>query len=219
MVAVETEELGVVAMKDFVKQHILAIEWALGCLAVLLPSVAWLSRADLSDLTLYDVFPPLGLVAFGLMWTHFVMGALRRYSGANLSDKRLFMPVSMGLVLALILLHPGLFWLALYMDGYGLPPQSYIEVYSTQLGFLAMGTVALMIFLAYELKRFFGEKSWWKYIDYLQIVGMVAIFVHAIGLGNELTIDWFMIVWLLYGVTLVAAIIYTEAYKRKRGSN
>lgn len=206
-------------MKNFVRTHILSIEWTLGSMAVVLPSVAWLSCADLTDLTLYDVFPPLGLVAFGLMWTHFVMGALRRYSGATLSDKRLFMPVSMGLVLALIVLHPGLFWLALYMDGYGLPPQSYMEVYSTQLSFLAMGTVALMIFLAYELKRFFGQKTWWKYVEYLQIVGMIAIFIHAIGLGNELTIDWFMAVWVTYGLTLAAAIIYSELYKRKKGND
>ena len=124
------------------------------------------------------------------MWVHFVVGALRRYGGVANEGRDVFKTVSMGLVLALILLHPGLFWLALYLDGFGLPPQSYMEVYATQLGFLVLGTLGLVIFLAYELKRFFGGRRWWKYIEWLQAVGMAAIFVHAIGLGSELTIDW-----------------------------
>lgn len=197
-------------MRDFVRKNIKAIEWALGAFVALVPAAAWLGNVELDDLTLYDVFPPLGLVAFGLMWVHFVMGALRRYSGVGTGGKDVFKTVSMGIVLALILLHPGLFWLALYLDGFGLPPQSYMEVYATQLGFLGLGTIALMIFLAYELKRFFGEKKWWKYVEAVQIVGMVAIFVHAIGLGNELKIDWVMLVWIFYGLTLGVAIVYSR---------
>lgn len=200
--------------RDFTKQYITIIEWVLGSLVVVLPAAAWVSQADLGDLSLYEIFPPLGLIAFGLMWTHFVMGALRRYSGAH-KKHDLYMNASMGLVLALLLLHPGLLWLALYMDGYGLPPQSYITAYSTQLGFVVLGTIALTIFLAFELKRFFGKKSWWKYIEWLQIVGMTAIFIHAIGLGNELRIDWFMLVWLFYGVTLAVSIIYSQVFYKK----
>lgn len=203
-------------MKDFLRSNIAEIEWLLGGIAVILPSIAWFSRANLGELTLYDVFPPLGLIAFGLMWTHFVMSALRRYAGVAGKKRDVYAVISMGLVLALILLHPGLFFLALYMDGYGLPPQSYIEAYSTQLGFLALGTVGLMIFLAYELKRFFGEKKWWKYIGALQIVGMIAIFIHAIGIGSDLAMDWFMVVWIFYGITLAAAIVYTEVDKRNK---
>lgn len=201
--------------RDFTKQHITIIEWILGALVVMLPAAAWMSQADLGDLSLYEIFPPLGLVAFGLMWTHFVMGALRRYSGIQKKKRNLYMSISMGLVLALLLLHPGLLWLALYMDGYGLPPQSYITAYSTQLGFVVLGTIALTIFLAFELKRFFGEKSWWKYVEWLQIVGMTAIFIHAIGLGNELRIDWFMLVWLFYGVSLAVSIIYSQVFYKK----
>jgi hypothetical protein len=207
-------------MREFIRTNIRAIEWVLGALVILLPTVAWLSRVQLSDLTLYDIFPPLGLAAFGLMWVHFVMGAIRRYSGVATDGRDVFKTVSMGLVLALILLHPGLFWLALYLDGFGLPPQSYMEVYATQLGFLALGTLGLVIFLAYELKRFFGGRRWWKYIEWLQAVGMAAIFVHAIGLGNELTIDWVLLVWIFYGMTLALAVVYSRLiYNEKETSH
>jgi hypothetical protein len=206
-------------MREFVRSNLDIIEWVLGALAVILPSAAWLSRNDLSGLTLYDIFPPLGLIAFGLMWTHFVMGALRRYAQVDLKQGRLYTSISMGLVLGLILLHPGLFWLALYLDGYGLPPVSYMDVYATQLAFLALGTLSLLIFLAYELKRFFGDRKWWKVIERLQIVAMIAIFIHALGLGNELRLDWFMGVWVLYGVTLLASSWYTFMHEYKEETN
>ena len=213
MVAVEGEEV----MREYISRHIVAIEWGLGALALIVPSITWLGRTELDDLTLYDIFPPLGLMAFGLMWTHFVMGALRRYAGVSASSHRLYMPVSMGLVLALIVLHPGLLWLALYLDGFGLPPQSYMQVYSGQLGLIALGMTALLIFLAYELKRFFGDRSWWKYVSGAQIVGMLAIFVHAIGLGNELRTDWFFVVWIGLGVTLVVSFLYSRMHTNTKG--
>ncbi len=206
-------------MREFLRKNISVVEWVLGALAVVLPSIAWLGRNDLNDLTLYDIFPPLGLIAFGLMWTHFVMGALRRYTYVELKQGRLYTTISMGLVLALILLHPGLLWLALYLDGYGLPPLSYMDVYAAQLGFLALGTVSLLVFLAYELKRFFEDRKWWKVIERLQIVAMIAIFVHALGLGNELRLDWFMIVWILYGITLLISSGYTIVHGNKEGKN
>ncbi|MBC7512061.1 hypothetical protein H7142_00155 [Candidatus Saccharibacteria bacterium] len=193
------------------------IEWTLGVTAVVLPTIAWLSRNSLSELTLYSIFPPLGIIAFGLMWTHFVMGALRRYSGSTSSPHWLYMNISMGLVLSLIVLHPGLLWVALYLDGFGLPPQSHLEAYSTQILFVTLGTIGLLIFLSYEFKRFFGQRSWWKYIEWLQILGMGAIFVHAIGLGGELQLSWFMVVWIFYGLTLAASFVYSR-FIYKKGS-
>lgn len=206
-------------MREFIRRHFTIIEWTLGSLAVILPVIAWLSRIELGDLTLYDIFPPLGLIAFGVMWTHFVMGALRRYAAVGRRERNLYLPVSMGIVLALIILHPGLFWLALYLDGYGLPPQSYMQVYSTQLGFISLGVVGLMIFLAYELKRFFGDRSWWQYVEKLQIAGMVAIFIHGLNLGSDIRMDWFMAVWVTYGVTFVAAVAYSQFIYKKQGRN
>ncbi len=203
-------------MREFIRKNLNEIEWTLGVFAVVIPVIAWLNRNSFSDLTLYSAFPPLGIIAFGLMWTHFIMGALRRYSGSDAKQHPVYMNISMGIVLALIILHPGLLWIALYLDGYGLPPQSQLEAYSTQIVFVSLGTLGLMIFLSYELKRFFGARSWWKYIEWLQILGMAAIFIHAIGLGSELKLDWFMAVWVFYGVTLAVSVAYSRfIYKNK----
>lgn len=201
-------------MRQFVKRNYVLIEWVLGGIAIILPVIAWLSVQH-RELTLYDIFPPLGLIAFGLMWTHFVMGALKRYADVETREPGLYMPISMGLVLALIILHPGLLWFALFLDGYGLPPESYLKAYSSQVLLVLLGSASLIIFLAYEFKRVFGQKSWWKYIDWLQIVGMAAIFIHALGLGRDLQMNWFMVVWWLYGITLAASIIYSRVIWRK----
>ncbi len=203
-------------MKEFIRHKFLAIEWILGGLAVALPVLAWLGTRTLNDITVYDIFPPLGLVAFGLMWTHFVMGALRRYSSYDKKRHGLYMPVSMGLVLGLIILHPGLLWLQLFKDGFGLPPGSYLTAYKTQQLYVLLGSLGLAIFLSFELKRWFARKAWWKYVELLQIVGMAAIFIHALELGREVRSSWFMAVWWVYGITLAAAIIYSRlVYKKK----
>lgn len=205
-------------MKEFIKRNHTAIEWLLATFVVTAAVAVWAgNRQPENGLTIYDVFPPLGLVAFGLMWTHFVMGALRRYSGAVKRARDTYMTVSMGVVLALIILHPGLLWLGLYLDGLGLPPISYLTVYQSQLLAVLLGTLGLTIFLAFELKRWFGRKSWWRFVEWAQIVGMTAIFFHAIELGGELREDWFAVVWWLYGISLLVAIIYTAIYNRRRG--
>lgn len=199
-------------MRAFVAKYLPVIAWGLGGFVLVSSIAAWWTGYSGKPLTPYDIFPPLGLVAFGLMWSHYVIGALRRYAGQTAAPRNVYMLLSMGVVLSLLLLHPGILWISLYIDGYGLPPQSYYEVYSAQLGLLAIGTVALIIFLTYELRRYFKFASWWKYIEKVQLLAMALIFVHAIGLGRELRIDWFMVIWLFYGVTLIVSAAYTSIW-------
>ncbi|HRJ06540.1 MAG TPA: hypothetical protein PK096_03385 [Candidatus Saccharibacteria bacterium] len=207
-------------LTNFLKSYHKQIEWLLGIVVVVLAVVAWSANRDLTDsLTIYDIFPPLGLVAFGLMWTHFVMGAIRRYGRIDSPKESAYKTVSFGIVLGLLILHPGLLVLGLYRDGYGPPPFSYIEVYSTQLLAVGMGSIGLTIFLAFELKRWFSEKSWWKYIEWAQLVGMAAIFYHALQLGGELKQPWFVAVWWFYGLTLVLAVGYTKFVSMKKGKS
>ena len=204
-------------MKRFIGRYIRHIEWVLGAMVTLLSLAAWLTTREGSGaLTIYDVFPPLGLLAFGLMWTHFVTGALRRYAGVSRKGQDWYRTVSMGVVLALLVLHPGLLLLGLYSDGYGLPPGSYLQVYGSQSWLVLMGTVALMIFLAYELHRWYGDRSWWRYVDYTQFPAMVLILIHAVGLGGELDVGWFRLVWACYGMTLVVSAVCLSVWDNKQ---
>jgi hypothetical protein len=205
-------------VKEFIKSNAALIEWLLGAFVIVSSILVWVMTREVGDksLTIYDIFPVFGLLAFGLMWTHFVMGALRTYAYAEHPENSLYGTLSMGLVLGLIILHPLLLWLGLYNDGYGLPPGSYLTAYASQATFVSLGSLGLAIFLAFEFKRVFGEKSWWKYVEWAQIVGMTAIFFHAINLGGELDENWFMLVWWFYGITLAGSVIYSFIANKKQ---
>lgn len=188
-------------------KHILAcIEWMISGAVTLLALFAWTQNTP--SATLYDVFPLLGLIAFGLMWTHFIFGAIRRYLGIP-HAQTLYLHISTSVVLVLIILHPGLLWYALYRDGLGLPPLSTLTVYSAQTGAILLGSFGLSVFLLYELKRRYENAKWWYFIEKIQIFGMLAIFIHALQLGNATQLEWYRAVWWFYGVTLFISTMYS----------
>ena len=169
------------------------------------------------ELGSYELFPLFGLLAFTFMWTHFVSGAIRRLVGAKEGTLRTFFTVTNWLVLAFILLHPGIFMFTLWADGLGYPPTSYLSIY-VDLGAriaLFMGTLSLIAFLAYELRRKFKKATWWRFVEYANIAAMFAILFHALTLGGEVATGWFKVVWILYGITLAASIGYNYYYNRK----
>lgn len=185
--------------------------WGLVIVVSVLALLVWLqSFTGMVSYTGYTVFPLLGIVAFSLMWTHYIVGSLRRFFAVDKKALKQYHQVTSWLVLLCILLHPGLLILSLWKDGLGLPPSSYLENYVAPGGKFAvmLGSISLVIFLLFELKKKFGSKSWWKFIEYGQIVAMIAIFIHALQLGGELDVQWFRAVWFFYGITFVAAAAY-----------
>lgn len=165
-----------------------------------------------SGLSTYQVFPVLGLLAFGLMWGHYIIAALRLYLRLERSVTAQYFQLTSMVVLAAILLHPGLLIWQLARDGLGLPPESYFRLY----GWLTiLGSVSLCVFLAFELRRKFGQRSWWKYIERLNDVAMVAVYYHGLKLGTHTQIGWFKYLWYFYGLTLIAALIYLYSLKLK----
>jgi hypothetical protein len=194
------------------------IMWTLGALVILLAVFAWAHvRLTGRPLTSYDVFPVLGLSAFGLMWTHYIAAALKRLLGAPDGSLKLYFKVTQWIVLALIVLHPGIFITSLWVDGFGLPPGSYLTVYTDTAARTALlaGSSSLLIFLAFELHHWFRKASWWKYIEYFNIFAMFAILYHGLTLGGELGLAWFKIVWLVYALTLAAAIVYNKIQQKR----
>lgn len=191
--------------------------WGIGALVVVLAWAVWAqTRLGSGGLSMYDIFPLLGLGAFSLMWSHYILGAIRRMHGLNKSVLRSYNRITNWLVLMLILLHPGLLIYQLNNDGLGLPPQSYLEVYPKAQHFaLMLGSVSLLIFLAFELKHFLETKKIWKYIEYAQLLAMGMIYYHGLTLGGELSQDWFRLIWYVYGVSLVGAVVYNYWYDSK----
>lgn len=191
--------------------------WGLTSLVVILGITAWTGTVSL-PLSIGDIFPLLGILAFSLMWTHYTSGTLRRWFKQSPDTLKTYFNATALVVLVLILLHPGLFYLQLYLDGFGIPPQSYLDAYPDAVARFALflGTMSLIVFLAFELKRKFGESSWWKYVEYTQIVAMFAIFYHALTLGGDLMGGWFRAVWFAYGILLIASLVYNYWYDRRQ---
>lgn len=191
------------------------LEWILGGVVVTLALSAWLTmRHPFSGgLDAYGIFPLFGLIAFSVMWTHYIMWAVRNMVGVKASKKRLYHVLSSTLVLALIIAHPTVLIVSLWVDGLGLPPASYLQAYPNQdLAFLC-AIIGLSLFLAYEFNHWFSDRTWWHWVLDVQVIAMAAIFYHSLTLGQELARpSWFQAVWWFYGITLLGAVLYNYWY-------
>lgn len=189
--------------------------WLLTAVVVSLALFVWWPSTK--NLTTYSLFPLFGLLAFSLMWTHYIAGAVRKYLKQPEETLRVHFKLTSYFVLLFILIHPFLLELQLYLDGLGLPHQSIPAVYTTSIERVAIlaGVTALLCFLAFELYRFFKGRSWWKYVEWANIAAMLLILWHGFTLGGELRQPWFQVVWAFYGVTFIAAVAYSGSIKRR----
>ncbi len=201
-------------------QQLQVAAWGLAVFTTTLSLFVWGQLLDweFAGLSAYDIFPVLGLIAFGLMWGHYVVAALRQHWGlAPEVSKRYFDSTSI-VVLALILLHPGLLILQLWNDGFGLPPGSYLEHYvGPGLKWAALlGSLSLIIFLLFELRHWFSKKPWWRFVGLASDVAMIAILIHGFRLGTHLQSGWFRTVWIIYAITLLAVmgILYRDKFMK-----
>lgn len=195
-------------MMSSMKQKNLAVgAWALAILTTLVAVIIWGQglKWHFSGISTYQIFPVLGLVAFGLMWGHYIVAATRQYFQVDRAAIIQYFHLTSMVVLAAILMHPGLLIVQLARDGLGLPPESYYRVY----GWLTiLGSISLCVFLAYELRRKFNQRSWWKYVERLNDIAMLAVYYHGLRLGTHTQVGWFHYLWYFYGATLAAALVY-----------
>jgi hypothetical protein len=184
---------------------------SLTTLVTTLAFVAWgqLSGWQFRELSVYRIFPLFGLLAFSWLWAQYLMLAVLYKTTAPKDSLRQYFRYSEYGVLVMLLLHPSLLIGQLWHDGFGLPPGSYKHFVMPELQWVvALGALSLLLFLAYEFHRWFGERSWWRYIFYLSDVAMLAILYHGLRLGDELQHGWYHKVWLAYGVIFIAALVY-----------
>lgn len=208
----------ITSMSEMQQQY---FPWVLSGFVTLLAIIAWGTSLawQFSTITTYTFFPLLGLLAFSLMWAHYVVGAGKQWLGQNSNLNTYFRCTSYA-VLVCIVLHPGILIYQLCRDGLGLPPRSYERFVAPQLAWLTLlGSVCLLIFLAFELHRWYGSRSWWKYVLSAGDLAMLAIFYHGLRLGTQLQAGWYQVVWWCYGLTLVAVLVhkYTRIVLHKTG--
>lgn len=200
-------------------QKITTFSWALSLSVVAVAFLAWAQGLEweFSGLSLYDIFPLFGLSAFSLIWSQYVIAAARSLVKLPPSSLSTFFETISYVVLTAILLHPALLAFQLWKDGFGFPPQSYLQNYvAPGLKWVALlGTVSLFIFLAYELRRKFANRRWWKIIQYAGDAAVVAVFYHGLRLGGELQEGWYQKLWFAYGFVLAVVLIYSYWPKTK----
>lgn len=202
--------------KRMVPHQVQQIAWTISAAAVLIGIVAWGQSYDwrLTPLTAYILFPLFGLLAFSLMWAHYIASAIRQHLGAEPKVLSRYFETTSLIVLAAIILHPGLLLWRLWSDGLGLPPGS-AKLYVGAAAYWAiwLGIIAWTAFILYEFRRWWGQKKWWPLVQYASDAAMVLIFFHALRLGGALKLDWFRGVWYFYGASFLVALLY--GYWRK----
>lgn len=171
-------------------------------------------RWQLTPISAYTFFPLFGLIAFSILWSQYIVLAITKVLGIHAKELGQYFSITGWIFLLAIFLHPGLLVWQLWRDGFGLPPESYLRHYvAPGLEWAALlGSVSFLIFLAYELHRWYGDRSWWKYMTYLTDVAALAIFIHSFKLGTSVQGGWFRGVWIVYGVTLLVGLVYIRIY-------
>lgn len=185
--------------------NIQIIAWLLVTIVSVLAISAWGSyfQWHIFPISTLQLFPVLGLLAFSIMWTHYIIVFLKSRWSIDKSITAKYFQWTGYAVLALICLHPGLLIYQRMKDGYGLPPHSYETYVAPGLGWVTLiGTTSLLIFLAFELHRFLGKKTWWHYVADASDLAMLGIAYHSLRLGTTLQQGWFRYVWYFYVVTL-----------------
>lgn len=199
-------------MQSFIRKQFDVIAWVIALGALFTVFAAWAQHHSWHFVGLgsYDIFPLFGLVAFSLMWGHYMVGGLR--AAFDLEDRKLnkwYFKLTAAVVFGALLLHPSLLIWQLWRDGLGLPPESYIKNYvAPGLAWAAyLGTVSWLAFMAFELRRWYGKKKWWKYVLYANDLAIWGIFVHALKLGRDVAAPWLLYVWWVFGVSLALSFI------------
>lgn len=199
-------------MQEFVRKHISFIAWSMAAAVSVIAIVAWGQNRNwqLDSLTSYQLFPLFGLLAFSLMWCHFIMGGIK--AGFNIQDAKVdknYFQVTAGVVLVALLIHPSLLIWQLFADGFGLPPKSYVENYIApgMAWAVFIASISWLVFMAFEFRRYFSKKTWWKYVLYANAVAIWAVYIHSLKVGADVSSGWLHSVWIFYGVALAAAFI------------
>lgn len=191
--------------------------WSLSILVAMVAFIAWAQGVHwrVFRVNSYQLFPLFGLIAFSVMWSHYIVSAVRQYLRIAKAELKTYIETTSFVVLIALVLHPGLLIWRLWRDGFGLPPSSYLQNYvSPTLRWAALlGTVSLFIFLVYELRRRYQAHHWWLYLNIATDIAMIAVFVHGLKLGKNLQTGWLLKVWYVYGVTLLAALAYVYIHR------
>lgn len=191
-------------MYYFVKRY---RAWILLGIVSFIDIALWLTTLSGSVTSMYQFFPILGVLAWTIMWTYYVLG----FVGRPIKSKR-FAKWTGAMVLLLIVMHPGIFLVQRFIDTGLLPPESYISYVGLSRAWaIVIAIAALVTFLLYDVTKHFRGKliacGVWPYISLFQASAMVAIFIHGLTLGVNMSSSYFILWWIFLGILLVPCLV------------
>jgi predicted heme/steroid binding protein len=180
--------------------------WLTGLIVAVATFAVWIPGLADTKLTIYALFPLFGLLAWSLMWTHYINGVLvMRY---GLERSRLYKTVSEVIVFFCLWLHPGLLIYQLWMDN-----STIIEYVGQRNAVFILGAFAAWLaFLSYDILVRFKNRPFWKkhwiWVSLTQALAMGIIYLHAIKFGRHIQVSWFKVYWAVLGLVLVPCMVY-----------
>jgi hypothetical protein len=187
--------------------------WLVFVSAVVYPLLVRFTNVEWAfDRTLLrNLFPAFGLVAFSIMWLHVVGGAFEFWLKKFISFKA-FVDKTTLLVFISIILHPLLLFFLIGFQNIG---DIFFVGDARYIWFAIIGWFLLLI---YDLGRFFKKRlffiRYWETIKLISTIGFLFIFFHSLGLGSDVQTGLLRVIWLFYGISAIAATIYTYGIKR-----
>ena len=165
-------------------------------------NISWSTNYSLPAL----VFPFLGLIAASLLWLHSISGVLevwlRRYI-----DFDWFVQITASIILLCLLLHPLLLLISLNFS----ISDIYIY-YGTKI--IVITIIAWLLLIIYDIVKPFKKRSaffakHWNKVLIISNIGFLIAFYHELVIGSDLQSGPLRSVWIFYGITAIASIIYT----------
>ncbi len=202
------------------------LAWTLFAVVVTIPLLQWAITIGWNpgNIALTNIFPLIGIWAWSIMWTHYAYGTFILAQDGAASKDKTYRKLTQWLVLALILLHPGLLALNQWQVRSVRPPEAFYGYVGQSLRiYIAIASVALLAFLAFDvLVRFRRHRlvnKYWFYVSLSQAVAMVLIFVHALKIGHSMH-GWFELYWIALGLLLIPCfvLILRHDWRQQRNS-
>ncbi len=177
---------------------------------IVLATTTWAGSIG-SAISALEVASLLGVLAFSLMWVHYVIDVVAPQGEAASHDFQYYL--SRGAVLLAIVTHPLLVNWYLVSQGFGYPPTSYEGLLGAAAWVVILGWLALFAFVSFELR---GKLSqYMPQILYANIIAMFLVLIHGFVAGMFVINGWYAWVWLFYLVTFSAIAVYRYRAKQK----
>lgn len=178
-------------------------------LAVLVPVLTHLVRADWKGSLVQALFPAFGLLAASLLWLHAMSGVWEEKL-VRMFDFDRFVQWTASLILFSIVAHPLLLLILVKFD-FGL-------LFGSWNWPLMFGVFGFLLLISYDITKPFRKSGFfsrhWNKILIVSNIGFLLTFFHSLELGSDLQTGFLRYLWIGYGVTGTLAILYTYGIKK-----